>query len=69
MGFINPVLRHDLYRQSNNSKECMLNLPLLAFNHGIEFQGSICNGCHDLTMLCLNISNIGIIAVKGVDYH
>ena len=33
-----------------------------------KFQNSICNGCHDLTMLCLNISNIAIITVKGVGY-
>ena len=40
----------------------------LIFNHGFKFQDSVCNGCHDLTMLCLNISNIAIITVKGVDY-
>ena len=26
-------------------------------------------GCHGLSMLCLNISNIAIITVKNVDYH
>ena len=31
-------------------------------------QGSLCSVCHDLTMLCLNISDIAIINVKGVDY-
>ena len=25
------------------------------------------NGCHDLTMLCLNVSDIAIITVKNVD--
>ena len=24
------------------------------FNHGFEFQASVCNGCHDLTMLSVN---------------
>ena len=28
----------------------------------------MCNVCHDLTMLCLNISNIGVITVKTIDY-
>ena len=23
------------------------------FNHGFKFQNSVCNDCHDLTMLCL----------------
>ena len=39
------------------------------FNHRFKIQNSVCNSCHDLTMLCFNISNIAIIAVKGVDYR
>ena len=38
------------------------------FNHGFIFQDSVCNGCHDLTMLSVNISNITIITIKNVDY-
>ena len=38
------------------------------FNHGFNFQDSVCNDCHDLTIFCLNISNIAIITVKGVNY-
>ena len=29
---------------------------------------NVCNGCNDLTMLCLSCSDIAIITVKGVDY-
>ena len=29
----------------------------------------ICNGCHNLSMLCLNISDIANITVKSVDYR
>ena len=39
------------------------------FNHRFKFHNSICNGCHDLTMLSVNIREIEIIAVKNVDYH
>ena len=39
------------------------------FNHGFKFQGYVCNDCHDLTMLCLNISDIAIITVKHDDYR
>ena len=46
----------------------MYALSLLVFNHEFEFQDSVCNGCHDLTMLFLNISNIAIMAVKRLDY-
>ena len=51
----------------NRSKECMV-CHYWFFNHGFKFQDSLCNGCHDLTMLCLNISDITIITVKNVDY-
>ena len=52
----------------NSSKECMV-CHYWVFNHGFEFQDTVCNGCQDLTMLFFNISNIAIITVKGVGYH
>ena len=39
----------------SNSKECMT-CHYWSFNHGVKFQDSVCNGCHDLTIFCLNIS-------------
>ena len=39
------------------------------FNHGFEFQDYVYNGFHDLTMPCLNISDIIIVTVKNVDYR
>ena len=47
----------------------MYDLPLLFFSHGFKFQDYVCNGCYDLTMLCFNISDITIIAVKNVDHR
>ena len=41
---------------------------LLFFNHGFKFQVSVYNGCQDLIILPLSISDIGIINVKYVDY-
>ena len=29
---------------------------------------TLCNGCHDLSMLCLNIGDIAIITVKNINY-
>ena len=37
------------------------------FNHGFKFQGFVSNGCHNLTMLSPNTSDI--ITVKGVNYR
>ena len=39
------------------------------FNLRFKFQNSLCNGCHDLTMLRVDITNIVVITVKGVGYR
>ena len=39
------------------------------FNHGFKFKDSGCNGCHDLTILYLIISDTATISVKNVDYR
>ena len=55
--------------KSNSSKEYIICRCWL-FNHGFKFQDSaVFNGFHDLTMLCLNISDIAVTKVKGVDCH
>ena len=54
--------------KSNKSAECMI-CHYWFFNHRFKFQDHVCNDCHDLTMLCLNISDIAIITVKNVDYR
>ena len=43
--------------------------PYWFVNHRFKFQDSVCNGCHDLTILYLNISDIAITTVKNVDYR
>ena len=53
--------------KSNISKECMI-FHYWFFNDGFKFQDSVCNGSHDLTILCLNLSDIAIITVKNVYY-
>ena len=39
------------------------------FNHGFKFENYVCNGCHDLTMLSVNISDIAFITVKNTYYR
>ena len=39
------------------------------FNDGFKFRDYVCNGCHDLTMLSVNISDIAIIIFKGIGYR
>ena len=40
---------------------------IVFFNHGFKLQDSVCNGCHELTMVSFNISDIAIITFKNVD--
>ena len=40
----------------------------LFFIHGSKLRDSVCNGCHDLTMLFFNRSDVAIITVKDVYY-
>ena len=54
--------------KSNISKECMI-CHYWFLNYGFKFQDSVCNGCHDMIMLSVNISDITIIAVKYIDYR
>ena len=56
-----------LYYYFVNSNECVV-FYYWCFNHGFKYQNSFCNGCHDLTMLCRNLSDIGVIPVTGVYY-
>ena len=53
--------------KSNKSKECMI-CHNWFFNHGFKFQYYVWNGCHDLKMLSVNISDIAVITIKNVDY-
>ena len=54
--------------KSNRSKGCII-CHYWILNHGFKFQDSVCNGCHDVTMLSVNISDIAIITIKNVDYR
>ena len=54
------------FAKSNNSKEFMI-CHYSFFNHGFEFQDSVCNGCHDLTVVSVNLRDISIITIKDVD--
>ena len=38
-------------------------------NFSFKFQPNVCNRCHDLLMMSMNLSNIAILNIKGSDYH
>ena len=38
-------------------------------NKGFKFEADACNGCHDLLMLSINLSNIAVLNIEGANYH
>ena len=38
-------------------------------NFSFKFQPNVCNRCHGLLMMSVNLSNTAILNVKGSDYH
>ena len=57
-----------LYYERNNCTECII-CHYWYFKQECKFQKLVCNGCHNFLMLSLNISNVSIIIVKGIDYR
>ena len=38
-------------------------------NYSFKFQPNVCNRCHDLLMMPVNLRDIAILNIKGSDYH
>ena len=51
--------------KSNKCKDCMI-FHYWIFNHGFKFQNSVCNVCHNLTVLSVDIRDI--VTIENVDY-
>ena len=51
------------------SKECDVCHYWYFLNYSFKFQSNVCNRCHSLLMMSLNLSDIAILNVKGSDYR
>ena len=54
--------------KTSASKECDICRYRYFLNHSFRFQPNVCNRCHDLLMISINLSNIAILNIKGTDY-
>ena len=50
------------------SKECDVCPYWYFLNYSFKFQPNVCNRCHDLLMMSVNLSDIAILNIKGSDY-
>ena len=41
---------------------------LLFLDKGFKFQASVCNRCHDVLMIAINLDNITTVNIYSVDY-
>ena len=54
--------------KTSASKECNIYHYWLFLNYNFKFQSYVCNRCHDLLMMSMNLSDIAILNIKGSDY-
>ena len=54
--------------KTSASKECDICHYWYFLNKGFKFQPNVCNTCHDLLMISMNLCNIAILNIKSADY-
>ena len=54
--------------KTSESKECDIFHYWYFFKYSFTFQTNLCNNCHDLLMMSVNLSDITILNIKGSDY-
>ena len=54
--------------KTSKSKECDICHYWYFLNKGFKFQPNVCNRCHDLLMMSMNLSDIAILNINGSDY-
>ena len=53
--------------KTSESKECDICHYCYFLDKGFKFQPDVCNGCHDVLMMSMNLNNTAILNVHGVD--
>ena len=54
--------------KTNEPKECNICHYWYSLNKGFKFQTYVCNRCHDLLMMSMNLSDIVILHIKNASY-
>ena len=55
--------------KTSASKECDICHYWYFLNYSFKFQPNVCNRCHDLLMMSMNLSNIAILNIKSSDHE
>ena len=54
--------------KTSESKECNICHYLHFLDKEFKFQADVCNGCQDVLMMSMKLSNIDIPNIQGADY-
>ena len=54
--------------KTSASNECAACYYWYFLNYSFKFQSNVCNRCHDILMMYINLSDIAILNNKGSDY-
>ena len=54
---------------TSKSKVCNICHYRYFLNKGFKFQRNVCNRCHDLLMMSMNLSDVAILDIKNADYR
>ena len=54
--------------KTSKSKECDICHYWYFLNKEFKFQSYVSNRCHDLVMMCMKLSDIAILNIKGAEY-
>ena len=54
--------------KTSESKECDVCHYWYFLNKGFKFQPNVCNRCHDLLMMSVNLSDIATLNIKAFHY-
>ena len=55
--------------KTSTSRECDICHYWYFLDKGFKFQPDVCNGCHDVLMISMNLSAITILNINDVDYR
>ena len=55
--------------KTSKSKKCNTCYYWHFLDKRFTFQPNFCNGCHDLLMMSMNLSDVAIINIKSSVYH
>ena len=54
--------------KTSASEECDTSQYLYFLNYSFKLQPNVCNRCHDLLKMSINLSDIAILNIKDSDY-